>query len=122
MTTLPPMLPKKPKRDNRVRCPAHLKWVAQHWCVVPGCDERDPEKIVAHHVRNGTDGGMGMKPGDQWVVSLSHKHHVELHAIGEDTFAERYDIDPKALAEEFWRRSPHRRAWEAKQRKQGDRR
>ena len=117
MIQLPPMLAKKKRRDNRVRCPAHLKWVAKHLCVVPGCDERDPEKIVAHHVRNGTDGGMGMKPGDQWVVSLSHKHHVELHNIGQDTFEKRYDIDLLALAEEFWRKDHRaRQAWKAKNR------
>jgi hypothetical protein len=58
-------------------------------------------------VRGGTDGGIGLKPSDRWLVSLCVDHHAEQHRIGEREFERRYGIEMAALAEEFSRRSPH---------------
>ena len=58
----------------------------------------------------GTDGGQGIKPSDRWVVSLCRAHHAEQHGIGERAFEGRYGLELVALAEEFARGSPHRRA------------
>lgn len=104
------MLPRKikdasPTREKRIRCPAHLKWVREHHCCVPGCNKLPVE---AAHVRTGTGGGMGMKPDDCWVISLCQDHHAEQHSVGERPFEERHFIDMKALAEEFAAKSPHR--------------
>jgi hypothetical protein len=103
--TLPRKLVSESTREKRFRCPSHLKWVRQHACCVPGCDRRP---IEAAHVRTGTGGGVGMKPGDDWVISLCSDHHREQHQIGERAFEARRGIDMKALAVEFFAKSPHR--------------
>lgn len=64
--------------------------------------------IECAHVRTGTDGGMGMKPGDRWCISLCKDCHARQHAMGEATFSASYGIDMKALAAEFFQRSPHK--------------
>ena len=92
-------------REKRIRCPAHTGWVRGFSCVVPGCDGRP---IEAAHVRSGTDGGTGIKPGDQWVISLCASHHRDQHQVGEAEFERRHGIDMKALAREFAARSPHK--------------
>ena len=102
---LPPRL-KKARPSKRVRCPAHLAWVRGFACSVPGCAG---VPIEAAHVRTGTDGGTGMKPGDQWVISLCRFHHTIQHAHGEERFELAFGIDMKALAQEFAQKSPHRR-------------
>lgn len=102
--TLPRMLPKRPKRDGRLRCPAHLKWVRQHVCSVGSVLCEGP--IEAAHVRTGTDGGTGMKPGDEWVISLCARHHRLQHQLGECEFEKEHCIDMKQLAIEFAKASP----------------
>ena len=105
---LPRLIFKSEKRETRWRSPAHLKFVRSHHCCVPGCD-RMP--IEAAHVRMGTGGGMGFKPADYWTVSLCggvEGHHSEQHRIGEKTFSAKYNIDLRALAEEFCKASPKR--------------
>ena len=85
-------------------CPAHRAWVRRHHCSVPGC-HRMP--IECAHVRRGTDGGLGLKPADRWVISLCVFHHREQHSIGERNFELKHDISMLDLAREFARRSPH---------------
>jgi len=60
-------------------------------------------------VRTGTDGGTGMKPGDQWTISLCAAHHKQQHQIGEREFEQSHGIDMKALAVEFIIKSPARK-------------
>lgn len=38
-------------------------------------------KVEAHHIRTGTDGGMGLKPSDCFCVPLCTRHHqiIENH-------------------------------------------
>lgn len=50
---------------------------------------------------------MGVKPSDRWCISLCKDCHSEQHNIGEASFAKKYNIDLKALAEEFARESKH---------------
>ena len=110
--TLPRMLPKKPKRDGRIRSQAHLRWVRAHLCCVANGNCEGP--IEAAHVRTGTGGGTGLKPGDNWAISLCRLHHGVQHQRGEGLFETTFGIDMKALAVEFWARSPHRRAAEGR--------
>lgn len=88
---------------------AHLAWVRKHPCAchnVSPC--QGPGAVIhAHHVRNGTGGGMGMKPHDRWTVPLCAMHHNELHARGHATFEARYGIDLRAIAVDLARFSPH---------------
>lgn len=105
--SLPRLIQREPKPGvaRRIRSPGHLKWVRDHACCVPGCDGRP---IEAAHVRSGTDGGTGIKPGDQWTISLCRLHHAVQHQIGEISFEKVNGIDMKALAREFAAKSPHR--------------
>lgn len=102
---------KAPKSNIRpepqIRCPGHLAWVRGHECTVPGivgmsCSER----IEAAHVRTGTDGGMGVKPGDNWVIPLCSAHHAQQHHFGEAVFEKAYRINMKSIAEQLWLKSP----------------
>ena len=51
---------------------------------------------------------MGMKPSDRWCISLCKRHHQQQHEYGEQSFERLYKIDMKAMAEAFYRASPHR--------------
>jgi len=62
---------------------------------------------------------MSLKPGDNWVISLCSHHHAAQHNLGESGFGFEYGISMKALAEEFWAKSPHRKRAEAAMRKAG---
>lgn len=92
------------KADERRRCPGHRKWVRGHACAVCGTFTA----IECAHVRTGTDGGTGVKPSDQWCISLCRDHHAEQHQVGERAFEQRHGINMKELAAEFARKSPHR--------------
>ena len=59
-------------------------------------------------MRNGTDGGTGMKPSDRWTISLCHNCHANQHHMGEIAFEKAHGIDMKKLAEAFFKASPHR--------------
>jgi hypothetical protein len=50
---------------------------------------------------------MALKPSDRWVVSLCSQHHQEQHLLREGAFERRHQLDLRAVAEEFARRSPH---------------
>jgi len=98
--SLPPRIVKdRKRRDTRLRCPAHLAFVRSHACCVPGCVGRP---IETAHVRASQDGGMGLKPSDNWTISLCDKHHRQQHILGEPRFEEIHKIDMKALAQAFW--------------------
>ena len=64
--------------------------------------------IECAHVRSGSDGGIGLKPSDRWVISLCRFHHAEQHRVGEATFSKQHALDMINLAREFARLSPHR--------------
>lgn len=101
------------REEPQVRCPGHLKWVRGHECasVTPNCSGR----IEAAHVRIGTDGGMGVKPGDNWAIPLCEFHHRCQHAQGEQTFWAQQRTDPLKIAQDLWFKSPHRKKWENRQ-------
>lgn len=105
MTALPPrFLRKSGKADVGRRSPAHRAWIRGHQCSVPGCAGMP---IECAHVRRANNSGMGFKPSDAFTVSLCRDHHAESHR-GERTFEERHGLDLLALAEKFYRASPHR--------------
>ena len=63
-------------------------------------------KVEAHHVRLGTDGGVGVKPSDHWAVPLCVTAHEALHHQGQITFEKRWNVDLKEIAEGLARLSP----------------
>jgi hypothetical protein len=71
----------KPKPNFRRRI-QHLAFVRQLPCVA--CGKAAPSD--ATHVRTGTDGGVGMKPGVRYAVPLCTACHAKQHRVGELTF------------------------------------
>ena len=67
----------------------YLKWVRERPCLVSGSTN-----VVAHHVRIGLSGGMGIKPSDYRTLPLDYKLHMLLHNVGEKTFWKDHSIDP----------------------------
>ena len=63
--------------------------------------------IEVAHVNRASTRGMGQKSSDAFTVSLCRDHHSESHR-GERTFEVKHGIRLLALAEEFYRRSPHK--------------
>lgn len=114
------MLPKRrkaPKMDVRqstvIRSESHKQWIRQFCCILFGKDGHScAGKTEAAHVRSLTDGGMGMKPGDNWVIPLCSGAHAEQHHLGEFPFEHKYRIDMKAIAERLWSLSPARKKME----------
>lgn len=105
MVALPAFLaPDAIKPKARLRSPAHRDWVRKHRCCVPGCQLMP---IEVAHVNTAANSGMSRKASDAFTVSLCREHHAESHR-GERTFEKRHGIDLMALAEAFYRKSPHR--------------
>jgi hypothetical protein len=87
----------KPKPNVRRRV-QHLAFVRRLPCVA--CGKVAPSH--AAHVRTGTDGGTGMKPGDRYAVPLCTACHAKQHRIGELSFWSRLRIDPLNVALRLW--------------------
>jgi hypothetical protein len=64
--------------------------------------------VEAHHVRVGTDGGIGLKPSDWWCVPICLQHHREHDALGWQSFEAKHGIDLRFLASDLAAKSPHR--------------
>jgi hypothetical protein len=113
--SLPPRIPKKPKRASRWRSQAHCNFVRSHGCCV--CYSWTSIEVA--HVRNGSGAGVGQKPDDWRTVSLCRACHAEQHRLGEQTFQKRYGIDLAEMAEQFAKASPKRQEIEAVRRERG---
>jgi len=87
----------KPKTNLRRRV-AHLAFVRQLSCVA--CGKAAPSDSA--HVRTGTDGGVGRKPGDRYAVPLCTTCHAKQHRIGELSFWSALRIDPVNVALRLW--------------------
>ena len=98
---------RKSKPDLRRRL-QHLAFVRQLACVA--CGKSAPSE--AAHVRTGTDGGVGVKPGDRYAVPLCASCHAKQHRIGELTFWSSLRIDPLNVALRLWTGSADVRAGE----------
>lgn len=101
--SLPPRIPKKPKRASRWRSQAHCNFVRGHACSVCGT----MSGIEVAHVRNGSGAGMGQKPDDFWTVSLCKHCHAQQHQLGEQTFWRNRNVG--GLLEAFCKNSPKAR-------------
>ena len=63
-------------------------------------------------MRTGSNGGLGMKPGDRYVVPLCTACHSKQHRIGELSFWSALRIDPLNVALRLWTVSPNIKAGE----------
>jgi hypothetical protein len=109
------MIPKRRKaqpmglrEETVIRSKGHLQWLRGCECSVPSCEYKI-SRVEAAHVRIGTDGSMGKKPGDNWAIPLCYFHHRKQHTMGEASFEEKYGIRMKKIAEALWQKSPHRK-------------
>lgn len=98
---IPRNTPVKAKQPDPRRSRSHLDFIRGLPCCACG---RGPRSEAAH-IRAGTDGGMGIKPSDQWTVPLCNRHHREQHDKGELTFWASRGVDPYGLAQTLWRHS-----------------
>ena len=99
----PVKFPRRGVRAQDDRNPEHLAWIRTLPCVVRGC----LGKSQAAHVRmEGTGGGVGLKPGDEWTVPLCVSHHAEQHQIGHAAFDRIHNLDLRGLAEYLAAQSP----------------
>jgi hypothetical protein len=87
----------KSKPDLRQRV-QHLAFIRLLPCVACG----KAALSEAAHVRTGTDGGVGMKPGDRYTVPLCTACHAKQHRLGELTFWSALRIDPVNVALQLW--------------------
>lgn len=102
------------RESPQIRCPGHLAWVRGHECVVLAANRYDKScegRVEAAHVRSGTDGGLGKKPGDNFTFPACAGHHAEQHRIGEQQFARKYRLNLREIADALWARSPHGKKW-----------
>jgi len=86
---------RKPDFHRRVQ---HLAFIRQLPCVA--CGKAAPSEPA--HVRTGTDGGIGMKPGDRYAVPLCTACHAKQHRVGELTFWSTLRFDPLNVALRLW--------------------
>ena len=84
---------------KRMRCKAHLKFVARQPCVICGRQPSQP-----HHVQFSQPRALGRKVSDEFAVPLCTTHHRELHNAGnEPEWWTGRMIDPLKVANELWR-------------------
>ena len=67
-------------KQNITRDRNHINFVKTLPCLVCGQTPCD-----AHHIRRGSNSGVGIKPGDNLTIPLCHAHHMEVHNVGELT-------------------------------------
>lgn len=81
----------KPHRNIK-----YLTWLRTKNCVVSG-----KKAECAHHIRLSTNGGTSLKPSDYFCIPLLNEFHTSgpsaLHIIGEETFLNRFSLEPKKL-------------------------
>jgi hypothetical protein len=76
-------------KRKQSRNPAYLAFVR----TLPSIVSKRPAD-VAHHIRLGTGGGMGLKPSDYCTVPLTNDEHLKLHTQGEAAYWQERGIDP----------------------------
>ena len=92
------------------RNPDYLRYVRSHCSLLswdppaePWPDAEDPLfdplsfETVAHHVRMGGNGGVGLKPSDYRTVPLTDGEHRALHQTGERSWWLEHGVDPRRV-------------------------
>jgi len=83
---------------RRVRDREHVRFVAQHPCLVCGRQPAD-----AHHLRFTQSRAFGRKVSDEFTVPLCRGHHREVHRVGDEAaWWQKAGIDSIAKARELW--------------------
>jgi hypothetical protein len=83
---------------RRVRDREHVKFVAQHPCLICGRQPAD-----AHHLRFAQSRALSRKVSDEFTVPLCRGHHRELHRCGDEAaWWAKAGIDPAVAARSLW--------------------
>jgi hypothetical protein len=83
---------------RRLRDRDHLRYVAQHACLVCGRTPCDP-----HHLRFTQSPALGRKVSDEFTVPLCRGHHRELHRHGDElAWWGKRGIEPVVTARDLW--------------------
>ncbi len=83
---------------RRLRDREHVKFVAQHPCLVCGRQPAD-----AHHLRFAQSRALGRKVSDEFTVPLCRGHHREVHRRGnEEGWWRKAGLDPIVAARTLW--------------------
>ena len=90
--------------------PKHLMWIKKQRCLINDGDCGGA--VDPHHVRNGTDGGMGLRPHDKWCVPLCRWHHDQNHRDGWRSFDRLHGVNLRSEALRLAERSPYRKELE----------
>ncbi len=104
---------KAPKKAGwPIRCRAHLTHIRGLECLLRGQQGHVcTGEVRACHLRQGTDGGMGVKPSDCWTWPGCDGLHAEQHQIGEAAFQDKYGLDLRDICAALWQRSDAGRKW-----------
>lgn len=87
------------RKPNQRRAVAHLSFVREIGiCLACGAERH----CQAMHIRNRTDGGVGLRPSDRFSVPGCSECHARQHRDGEITFWGRVGIDPINVACRLW--------------------
>ena len=83
---------------RRIRDRSHVKFVAQHPCLICGRLPSD-----AHHLRFAQTRALGRKVSDEFTVPLCRGHHREVHHCGDEAaWWRNVRMDPVATARALW--------------------
>ncbi len=88
-------VPKSPPINSK----AHRAFVCTFECAARS--ETCYGRIDPHHVTTRGAGG-----GDETCIPLCRGHHIEIHAIGVETFAKKHGLDLLEKAALLWKKSP----------------
>jgi hypothetical protein len=84
---------------RRVRDREHVKFVANHPCLICGRRPADP-----HHLRFAQSRALGRKVSDEFTVPLCRGHHRELHRCGDEAaWWAKVGVEPLRVANALWR-------------------
>jgi hypothetical protein len=83
---------------RRIRDREHVKFVAQHACLI--CGRRPSD---AHHLRFSQSRALARKVSDEFTVPLCRGHHREVHRFGDEgAWWKRTGVDPTLMARTLW--------------------
>jgi hypothetical protein len=95
---------------RRVRDRDHVKFVAQHPCLICGRFPSD-----AHHMRFKQNRALGRKVSDEFTVPLCRGHHREVHRCGDEAaWWRNAGVDPTVAARSMWLESHPLKMWKEK--------
>ena len=84
---------------RRARDREHVKFVAEHPCLICGRRPAEP-----HHVRFAQSRALGRKVSDEFTVPLCRGHHREVHRCGDEAaWWAKLGVEPIGVANALWR-------------------